>query len=119
MDTRFNVIVAGSRSFAVYSLLLQTLDKLFAAKKPTAIICGEAKGADTFGRRYAEARHIPVLSFPADWRKYGRGAGYIRNVEMLKHADMLVAFWDGESKGTRHMIDISRKAGIVVHVVRV
>lgn len=114
---RFNVIVAGSRSFAVYSLLSQSLDELFSAKKPTAILCGEAKGADTLGRRYAEAHHIPILSFPADWNKYGRGAGYIRNGEMLKHADALVAFWDGKSKGTRHMINISRKAGIVVHVV--
>ena len=116
---RFNVIVCGSRSFVAYSMLCQTLDEVFAAKKPTAIICGEAKGVDTLGKQYAVAHHIQVLSFPANWEKHGRGAGFIRNAEMLKHADTVVAFWDGKSKGTKHMIDISRKAGIAVHVVRI
>lgn len=118
MQSRRNVIVAGSRTFDNYRLLSKTLDELFCARPPDAILCGEAKGADSLGKRYAKSRHIHVLSFPANWYRYGRRAGYIRNAAMLEHADCLVAFWDGESKGTKHMIDIARKAGIEVHVVR-
>lgn len=118
MSHGFNVIVAGSRDFDDYNLLSSTLDKLFYVKCPNAIVCGEAKGADSLGKQYAIERHIRVFSFPANWRRYGRNAGFIRNTEMLEHADCLVAFWDGKSKGTKHMIDISRKAGIEVHIVR-
>lgn len=114
-----NVIIAGSRTFDDYALLERILGEIFTAEgKPTLIICGEARGADSLGRRYAQERGIPVASFPADWKKYGRSAGFRRNAEMLRVADCLIAFWDGKSVGTKHMIEISRKAGIRVHVQR-
>ena len=71
--------------------------------------------ADTLGKRYAEEHDIPVMSFPADWNKYKKAAGYIRNQEMAQHADALVAFWDGQSRGTKNMIEIAEK--IVVYPV--
>ena len=117
MKSEFNVIVAGSRIFNDFDLLTKKLDEIFIERKPTSIICGEAQGADTLGRIYAKERGINVLSFPANWDKYGKVAGFVRNTEMLKHADAVIAFWDGKSKGTEHMIRIAKQAGIKVHTV--
>lgn len=116
--SNFNVIVAGGRQFSDYNLLKTTLDKLFSTRKPTAIVCGEAKGADTLGKKYAEEHRIPVISMPADWNKYGKQAGYIRNEEMAKKAQALVAFWDGSSSGTKHMIETAKAKGMPVRTIR-
>lgn len=113
----FRVIIAGSRTFNDYQLLRDKCDKLFSGKRPTAIVCGEAKGADSLGKRYAEERGIDVMSFPADWSTYGKRAGYIRNEEMAKNADALVAFWDGTSHGTQHMINLAKQYGLAMRVI--
>ena len=59
-----------------------------------------------------------VKEFPAQWNEFGKRAGYIRNEEMAKYADACVAFWDGESKGTKHMIDLANKHKIEVRVIK-
>jgi len=115
--TRFQVIIAGGRDFANYPLLRRKCDVFFQHKRPSAILSGEAKGADSLGALYAGQNGIPVLKYPADWKKYGRRAGMIRNQQMLADADALVAFWDGISRGTCNMIAIAREAGIPVRVV--
>lgn len=111
-----NIIIAGGRDFNDYKLLCEKLDFLFQNIKPV-IVCGEAKGADSLGRRYAKEHGLEILSFPAEWNKYGKSAGYRRNEEMGKAADGLVAFWDGKSKGTKHMIDYMHKLGKKVKIV--
>lgn len=116
---RFNVIIAGTRTFEDYDILCEHCNRFFSNKKPTAIICGEARGADTLGKRYAEEHGIPVMSFPADWNKYKKAAGYIRNQEMAQHADALVAFWDGQSRGTKNMIEIAKKMNLPRRVVMI
>lgn len=115
---RFAVIIAGSRTFNNYELLRKKCDLYFRDRKPTAIICGEAKGADTLGKRYAEENDIPVLSFPADWKKHGKMAGILRNEDMGRNAEALIAFWDGESRGTANMIQVAKNLGIPFRVVR-
>ena len=100
------VIIAGSRNFNNYDFLQNKINKL--KLNITEIVCGEAKGADLLGKQYGINNNIPVKSFPAEWDKYGKSAGYIRNKEMAEYADYLIAFWDGESKGTNHMINIMR-----------
>ena len=85
-------------------------------KEDIVVICGLARGADTLGNRYAEERGHTVQYFPADWKKYGRSAGYIRNAEMAQNADALAAFWDGKSLGTRHMIEAAKQYGLKVRV---
>lgn len=118
-SSKFNVIVAGSRDFNDFELLTQKLDQLFANRKPTRILSGAARGADTLAIEYAKLRDIPCRKFPAQWRRWGRRAGMIRNREMLEHADALVAFWDGESRGTKHMIDIATEAEIEIRIIRI
>ena len=60
---------------------------------------------------------IPVRYFPADWRTLGKSAGYQRNIQMAQYADALIAFWDGQSKGTKHMVETAQEFGLDVRVV--
>lgn len=104
------VIVAGSRSIVDYTIVAAVLNS--SRFKITEIVCGEAKGVDSLGRRYAEENNIPIASFPVtseDWNKKGKAAGYIRNKEMGEYAEALIAIWDGESRGTQHMISIMKE----------
>lgn len=116
-NDHFRVIIAGGRDCDDYDLLCAKCDRIFLRHKPTAIICGEARGADLLGKQYAHKHGIEVLSFPAEWDLYGKRAGYLRNEEMADHADALVAFWDGKSKGTKHMIQTAEKRGLLMRVI--
>lgn len=113
----FRVIIAGGRDFDNYDLLAKTMDNLLSnIKDDITVLCGKARGADTLGERYAKERGFRVRYFPANWKRYGKPAGYIRNTEMAKNADALAAFWDGKSLGTRHMIEIATARGLKVRV---
>lgn len=117
------VIIAGSRNFNDYKLLLTEMDQLaIAALKANncidTILSGTARGADVLGEQWATNKRIPLERYPADWQKHGRAAGMKRNYEMAKNADALIAFWNGKSKGTEHMIAHAREIGLKVHVVK-
>lgn len=113
------VIIAGSRSFEYYEILRDVMDELIdeSGIVPDEIVSGTAKGADRLGEKYAAELGIPIKRFPADWNKYGKKAGHLRNIEMAEYGDMLVAFWDGESKGTEQMIKYAKSIGLKVKVV--
>lgn len=113
-----NLIIAGGRDFKDYDKLEKVM-KTFIERngKPTTVICGMARGADRLGRRYALEHGIRVLEMPADWDLYKKSAGYRRNVEMAKAATHCICFWDGESKGTKHMIDIAMKEDLCTMIV--
>lgn len=113
----FSVIVAGGRNFNNYDLLRERLDYFLSKRDSVEIISGDARGADKLGRRYAEERGLPCVVMPADWQGQGKKAGYLRNARMADKADALVAFWDGQSKGTAHMIDVMQSQGKPVRVV--
>jgi hypothetical protein len=110
------VIIAGGRSFNDYKLLCEKCDKALSLKSDIEIVSGTANGADKLGEKYAKEKGYSVKQFPANWDKYGKGAGYIRNEEMAKYSDALIAFWDGQSKGTKHMIDLANRYGLMVKV---
>lgn len=112
------VIIAGSRSFDNYKLLKQKLDKILNKINNPIIISGTANGADKLGERYAEENNLECLQYPANWNKYGKSAGYKRNKIMAIEADALVAFWDGESKGTQHMIDLAKNYGLKIKIIK-
>ena len=92
-------------------------------KEDVRIVSGTANGADKFGEQYAEEYGLKLSRFPADWDKLGKRAGYVRNETMAKFAiedgnnGILVAFWDGKSKGTKHMIELAKKYKLEVHIV--
>jgi len=103
------IIIAGSRTFSNYSLFKKKIDQVLQNIKHPEIISGCASGADSLAIKYAVKHEIPCHKMPADWKNYGLAAGYIRNTEMADIANMLIAFWNGKSKGTRHMIKIAKE----------
>ena len=111
------IIIAGGRDFKNAALLATTMAALLKGVEAVTIVSGGAKGADSLGEWYASNRNIPVTVFKADWDKYGKSAGYRRNEEMAQNADALVAFWDGKSKGTKHMIDLAKKANLTTTII--
>jgi hypothetical protein len=116
----FKVIIAGSRGFSNYKLLREQCNKYLREKKKTSniiIVSGHARGADTLGEKYAQDEGFDLEIYPAQWKKLGKQAGYRRNEQMAEVADALIAFWDGESKGTKHMIDIMNAKSLQVKVV--
>lgn len=114
-EIKLKTIVSGSRNFNDFPLL----EKELLNQNISLIISGLARGADLLGLKFAKKHNVSYLEFPANWDKYGKSAGYKRNYEMLSEAEQLIAFWDGQSKGTKHMIDISSKKGIKVKIIKV
>lgn len=116
----FKIIIAGGRSFDDFDLLQKKLDLYFSKLDPSRleIVSGGAKGADSLGESYAKLNSIKLKRFPADWDKYGKGAGFRRNSEMANYANGLVAFWDGSSKGTLHMINLAKSKGLKIKIVK-
>ena len=104
------MIVAGGRDYSNQNVVNYYIDRVKdvcdSRGLNLVIVCGMATGADTLGRNYAISNGLEVLEFPADWNKYGKSAGYIRNKEMGDVADSAIVFWDGRSKGSKLMIDI-------------
>jgi len=111
------VIIAGSRDFNDYELLSKTVNE--SNIKITEIISGTARGADRLGERYAKENKIEIKRFPAEWEKFGRQAGYLRNKQMAEYGDALIAFRIDKSKGTSHMIELARKNNLQVIVVEI
>lgn len=113
------VIIAGSRSIkhgwlvslAIKQARQQGID-------PTEVVSGGAKGVDTLAEQWAARHNIPCQVMLADWDKYGRGAGMIRNRLMSERAEALIAVWDGKSTGTEHMIQLMQSANKPVFVLR-
>lgn len=113
-------IIAGSRGVTDYEVILNAMDCAFhAGIEPSVILSGNARGADILGECWAQANGLPVEIYPAEWNKYGKGAGFKRNALMASKADALVALWDGESRGTGHMIDMANAMNLLVVVYKV
>lgn len=119
-----NIIVSGSRTFTDYEIAKSTLNNFISSKEyntnPT-IICGMANGADMLGYEFAKEYNFPLKEYPANWDLYQKRAGHIRNEQMAKYASenghgVLIAFWDGESKGTASMIDYAKKYNLETHI---
>ena len=108
-DNGIRLIIAGSRDFDNYELLKEEVDKYIKSmdKPVVEIVSGKAKGADLLGEKYAKEKGLSIAEFPAEWDKYGKKAGYLRNTEMGKYADYAICFTNG-SKGTEMMINIMK-----------
>ncbi len=112
------VIIAGGRNFNNYNLLFKFCDKILINKSDIEIVSGTANGADRLGEIYADLNGYSLKKFPADWVNNKKSAGYLRNEEMAIYSDALIAFWDGKSKGTKHMIDLANHYKLKVRVYR-
>jgi hypothetical protein len=114
----FKVIIAGGRDFQDYNLLKEKCDSILSSvKDDIMIVSGCATGADSLGEKYAAENDYIVAYFQPNWNLYGRGAGMVRNREMAEYGDALIAFHDGQSKGTANMIKIAKEKGLKVRVI--
>lgn len=120
MATR-KIIIAGGRDFNNYELLKERCDhylsKAITDKDNIIIVSGTANGADKLGEKYAHERGFAVEQHPANWKAYGKRAGFLRNQEMAEVSDALIAFWDNKSRGTASMIDLAKKRNLHVRVI--
>jgi hypothetical protein len=101
--------IIGSRDFGDYKLLCETLSPYLP--KINLVVSGGARGADKLGERWAKENNIQTLIFYANWDKHGKAAGFIRNEDIIKNCDCVIAFWDGKSKGTSHSLSLAKKFG--------
>jgi hypothetical protein len=120
----YRLIVSGGRAVTDVDLVQSGLSEHIAqlasvGNRVTMIIHGMASGVDTIAGNYGRDHNLRIVEFPADWERYGRAAGPIRNKEMIEYGDELLAFWDGKSKGTGGTIKLARRAGIPVSVIPV
>lgn len=107
----FKVVIAGGRDFGDLKRLTKVADNVLRNQKTVEVVSGTARGADRLGEAYAYSRGFAVKRFPADWDTHGKSAGVIRNAEMAAYADAAIIFWDGQSRGTKNMIDQMEKIG--------
>lgn len=107
------VAIVGSRTLTVSNL------NEYIPENTTEIVSGGAKGVDFCARQYAIENNLKLTEFLPDYKKYGRYAPLKRNIQIINYADIVLAFWDGESRGTAFVIDNCRKLGVPVKVYMV
>lgn len=113
------VMVTGSRQWPRPQVIQERLQKLMDEEGHCQIIVGDAGGADTYCLIYGREIGHEVTVYHADWARHGRAAGVIRNSEMIRTTpDLVLAFWDGQSRGTKHAIEESKRRGLTVEVIR-
>lgn len=113
------VIIAGSRSVTTYASVEAAI--ALSGFAITELVSGTAQGVDHLGEVWAGLHNIPITRFPADWAQFGKMAGPMRNLEMVKYAlqgkGALLAIWDGKSRGTDNIIQIAREYALPRRVV--
>ena len=114
------IIVCGGRNFTDYKLLKRKLDKLTSKldKSKLVILSGHAKGADTLGEQWCFERKVTYEIYRPDYSQWGKKLAPIkRSEEMVKNANTLIAFWDGFSLGTRHIVEYAKKQGMKYRLI--
>lgn len=108
--------IVGSRGFTDEAFMEQMVEDAVGIENIDCIVSGGAKGADSLGERLAIKHNIPTIIYKPNWLKYGKSAGMIRNKEIVEASDVVIAFWDGESKGTMNTIQTCMKQGVTHHI---
>ena len=105
-------IIAGSRDITWEEFVVQWNQIPKDIRRTiTEVVSGTARGPDQHGERIAARCRAPVKRFPAEWHLHGKKAGHLRNAKMALYADQAIIMWDGESKGTKHMISEMKRLG--------
>ena len=118
---QLNLIIAGSRDITNTDYILDKIKHYLQnyTEDNITILSGNARGVDKIGETYANNNKIQCNIYPADWKSHGKSAGYKRNITIANNANALLAFWNGQSKGTKHMIDISKECNLKVRIVKI
>lgn len=101
------IAVVGSRTFDDY----ERVKEILTPRIPFVLVSGGARGADTLADKFARENGLATMIYPARWEKYGKRAAYIRNKKIVEEADLVIAFWDGKSRGTEMTINLADQMG--------
>jgi len=112
------LLIAGSRTFNDYELLKSKVEDSVELEEVTLVISGGANGADLLAEKFALEHDLEFRCYPADWDKYGKRAGFIRNSEMVSLSDIVLLFWDGKSKGTESTLQLARNRAKPLRIFR-
>lgn len=116
---RFRVVIGGLRSYENYKEFCNYVDfclSEISTKGEIIIISGHCSGTDMMAEQYAKEKNYILEIYPAEWKKYGRAAGPIRNRQMVENADYVIAFWNNKSRGTKNLIECARNRNIPIKV---
>lgn len=113
------LIIAGSREFNDYARLSKVVSCLTRGWGNFEIVSGRCRGADRLGERYAREYGIPLKVFPAEWERYGKGAGPIRNQEMANYATHCIVFLGENSRGSKNMVETAKRYKLKVKTIRI
>ena len=115
------IVIGGSRTYTDYKAFSEALDSVLSSmpQNEITILSGHCKGVDAMAERYAAEHKISIRVYPAEWNIYGRAAGPVRNRRMVEECDLVIAFWDGRSKGTKSLIDCTRNLGREVITIEI
>ena len=109
--------IVGSREFKNYELFSDVMKQYLS--DISWVVSGGAPGADSLAEKWAKENKKMLTIYPADWFNFGKRAGYVRNTDIVKNSDMIIAFWDGKSKGTKHTIGLTQKMGKECKIINV
>jgi hypothetical protein len=109
--------IVGSREFKNYELFSDIMKQYLS--DISWVVSGGAPGADSLAEKWAKENKKMLTIYPADWFNLGKRAGYVRNTDIVKNSDMIIAFWDGKSKGTKHTIGLAQKMGKECKIINV
>ena len=116
------VVIAGCRDYNNYDEAKRYIDFYLSETRKQnqiIIISGMANGADKIGEMYAKENVFKVERYPAEWGKYGKSAGPIRNRQMAEACDFVICFWNGDSPGTRSMIELAKKYDKPIKIIKI
>ena len=116
------ILVSGCRNYNNYNEAKKYIEScIYNLRNNYTLIflSGGCRGADALGERYANENNFEVEYYPADWKKFGKGAGPKRNLEMVKNADYIICFWDGKSKGTKSLLEFAKKFNKIINIKRI
>ena len=114
-----NIAIVGTRSFNDYEVLKKIIMARIKLCDINCVVSGGARGADTLAVKFAQEFSIEMIVHSAQWDKFGRSAGFIRNEDIISGADIVFAFWDGKSKGTAHSIGLAKSKRKKLFVYRI
>lgn len=120
----FHCMIVGSRGYTDYASFKAKCDALLADKTDIEIVSGGASGTDAMAERYARELGYSLQIFPAEWSRYGKRAGYVRNREMHVYISTfpergVIAFWDGQSKGTAQSFALAKEFDNPIRSIRI
>lgn len=108
----YRIVIGGCRDFNDYSIFEPFVDKCLqrlSAEGNIVILSGHCSGVDTMAEKYAKEHDYELEIYPAEWEKYGKKAGPLRNELMVQKSNYVIAFWDEKSRGTKSLIQYAEK----------